>query len=393
MNSDREQLSNGANEAYLVGLFRKVTSEQETYIDQRAWLQHLSHLTATYDGPSVMRPDLRLKLALEAAKSGSIRATAKKFSVDSNSIKSALRDAAASLIYLSGYHNGQDVDGKVWHRVDRLKEAEKTLKAAAEVRNYPSVRPLFDKVPHARNLIDAYLTWGTARYELEDAGVTKYTMYQLRSVERFLLEADPEAALDGLTTLARRYVVGCWLSGKEAYRLWADKGLSDAAVFIFQNQNPGGTNNRKNDTVRDIRLFLTEIMFQEFDYVVGKAAPGDSDSRQFFPNADGNPAKKREEIDTPGAYSRFSQAGFCPIPLRRYGQLVRDEVPQTERIKLLRPGEFYSDRWKSNLDWAGVKFMENVLLRPRTVNFKVENLIQNTGDVLKTIKLETSKVG
>jgi len=57
-----------------------------------------------------------------------------------------------------------------------------------------------------------------------------YNQYQLRSVGRYLKTDTVAESLDGLTQLARRYVLAKWLRGNEVK---IDAKVSEAAVYVF----------------------------------------------------------------------------------------------------------------------------------------------------------------
>lgn len=375
-------------EAYVLDLFKKVAINTNLLKRKSDLLPYVGRL-ASIGGGSInnINPGQRLALALEANRSGDAKAVAKKRNVAFSSVLRSIRDVTASMIYVSGYE--EEFGPEIRNRVKALEVMEEALSEAAVSRNHPEVIVLLKKVPHVQILLDAFLLYGTAKFELDANSVINYTSYQLRSIGKFLREFEVDKALDGLTTLSQRYIFGRWLSSKSDYGDRSpDRAIAEAAAFVFNNITPDDLSGRQFDSVRDMRLFLVEMMRQEFDYAsINKW----TEMKRFFLSQKGKPAKSKEDLDIALSYSAFAEANFCPLGLRRYAGLVRDGIQKSERIKSIRPGEVYSQEWLASLDWAGLKFLENALIvasDQRKMNSEI--FIQNTGDVLKTIKQRIS---
>jgi hypothetical protein len=370
-------------ESHMLGLFKTLRKSTGAFTKPSDLLPYLGRLGAVAGGSNNISPNGRLTLALETVKTGSVNQVARRYNLATSTVLRSLRDATATMVYLSGYSD-DEVGIEIEKRVQNLKEAEKNLAFASKTRNHPEAQRLLMKIPHVRDLLDTYLTFGTVKHELVKAGVTNFTDYQLRSVGKYLREPQVEKSMDGLTTLSQRYVLGRWLNESKEVNHRGDKAISEAAALVFVTENVFPAGSRKFDTVRDMRIFLTEIMMQEFDYAVANQW---TEIKAFFPGQKkGKTAKKREEINMLKAYEAFARANFCPLGLRAYARLVRDGVRQPERIKSLRPGVAYSPEWLNSIDWAGIKFMENGLSRIESIEFSADMIVQNTGDILKTIK-------
>lgn len=76
---------------------------------------------------------------------------------------------------------------------------------------------------------------------------------------------------------------------------------------------------------------------------------------------------------------------MCPESIKLYARLVVENIPQQERIKNLKPGEFYSKARLSDLDWAGRKFLETALIMP-VEDFQLDGFTNDTGSILKNAK-------
>ncbi len=354
-------------------------------------LTGLAKLSSHSGGHSDLSPDMRLAVAISSANGQSMREVAKMYGLHHSQVARAVRDTVA--VYLSGTNVADfpEVPDEVGKRILLLENVEETLERASTVREHPAMEACLRKVPHVCDLIDSYLAVGTAKYILEAVGVRPVSTYQLRTVGRYL-NADGEDALDGLSNLAMRYAIGRWLSEWKFYGSGAgDRAVSRGAVFLLENDYshlPG----RLPDRMRTMRLFLTEMMLQEFDIVIGKSADINDVVGRFFPGSGGAVARKREELDVLGAYKEFAKEGYCPSTIRLFGERVLSEAPKSERIKTIRPGEVYSEEWLNTLDWAGMKFLENLLCWPspeRRMNWSIFS--QNTNALLKAAKLRIER--
>ncbi len=229
-------------------------------LDESKIIPQLIRLAAHSDGPSDLEPGTRLGVAQAALSSGSLNRVATDFGLHHSQAERAVRDTAAIMLYLAGEAFIDNASPRVLSRLSLLKTIAASLHQASEVREHPAMRAVLHKLPHVQDLIDYYLAFGTVRYALESVKVRSYTEYQLRSLGRFLFTEDPDEALDGITTLARRFLVGRWLIGDGKFN--GDRGdtmLSKAAFFLL-SESPSHLPGRLPDTIRFMRLFLKDMM-------------------------------------------------------------------------------------------------------------------------------------
>lgn len=349
-------------------------NKREQIIDQLIRLD-----TITY-GPSILTPYERLTVALEAKQLG-VNRIAKKYSLHHKVVQRSLRDVTASQAYLSGQTTNIQ-DNEVAKRVASLYHIDEEIRMLSDGIQKPEIQSILKRVPHVSELFTAYFRWRTVKPHLDELKVP-YTSYQLRSVGRFLTANTVDASLDGLTQLARRFVF--------AKLLYEDKGdvdkkVSEAAFHILTNDF-SHLPDRIPDRLRSMRMFLVKIMNLEYQSIerLGYATEKD---RAFFPKI-----YSGKIGHVASAYANFARARYYPLALKNYLIMAVNETPISQRVSTLGFDPFYSESWKENIDWAGLKFVEDVVISPPRSRFNWQIFTVDTGEILKEAKqkmLETN---
>lgn len=154
--------------------------------------------------------------------------------------------------------------------------------------------------------------------------------------------------MSGFNNLVLRYALA------EGFEDPKSQGVvSQAAVFLLET-NLSSLPKKHADRIRAMRSFLKEMARQEFE----TARPdfgSKTETRLWFP-------QRKGDLDVAEMYRRFAASGFCPLSILNYAQMVTSDICKDERVATIKPGESYSIDWLRNLDWAGVKFLENLFI-------------------------------
>lgn len=342
-------------------------------VEKAKIVDQLTRLDSVTYGRSVLTPTERLRVAIEAGELG-VYKVAEENSFHHNVVRRAVRDMAVAVIYLSGEKTEGHENLEILRRVEKLRLIDEELTAMAKVVEKPIVKGILKKVPHVEELVAGYFRWRTVKPQLDRLRMP-YNEYQLRSVGRFLKAETVEESLDGLTQLARRYAFAEWLHDSE---IGVDAKISRMAEYVLKNDCsdlPG----RMPDRMRTMKIFLTRIMNLEYTSM-GSGIYGTPEDLNLFPEKYTGTNEEVAEV-----YRRFGTAGYCPLSLKKYANLVVQQVPGGERVESLGLGKYYSRNWLENIDWAGLKFLENTLIwrghKPRWAM-----LTMDTGEVLKEAK-------
>ncbi|MFH0863963.1 MAG: hypothetical protein V1858_02670 [Candidatus Gottesmanbacteria bacterium] len=345
-------------------------------------------LLASGPGPTSLTPQKRLELALEVSDKNTAT-VAYNHGLNFHTVERTVRDTIASAICLQEQYDQSKISIDINKRITDLKRIEEKLVKALTIRQSNVLTRALKKVPHVSYLIDYFLKWGTVKYLLDDLGIP-YTSYQLRSVYRFLMTSSPEESLDGITTLATRFSLALWLRGQNTFSIdGGDRLVARAAGFLYAYKGPR-LKLQEQVRINMIKTFLAEMMRQEFDNTITNFKGEKDGIINCFPRKDGNPAQNRWDLDIKRCYEIFAQEEYCPSSIRNYALQYIKGLSQKKRIFHIfsHPDEVYSDNWRKSLDWAGIKFLENVLVhRGLELNFKILN--QNTAEILKEAKRKT----
>lgn len=330
------------------GYLRKSVDELSTNKNLREnVIIQLTRLSAV-GGNMDLSPRLRLQVALEAT-TQSAKGVAKQLSVHHSAIQQSARDTFAAIIYLQGIRNNEFFSEKVIERVNKLTKIDNELCNAAQIADLPPMRKAFKQLPHVNALLRYYLKYKTVNELLKDCKVS-FTNDQLGSVKRFLFGKTIDDSIYGISTLARRYVLGNWLYIDRD----KDSTVSKAAVLVLKTDY-SHLPLRFRTRIRKMRLSLIERMNTEYKSMRNAVT---EDMTLFPDNFDGQFPTVVE------AYSRFADAGYCPMSIREQAGLAVAGLPQTERSKQIRPDEYYSKALRLNYDGFLMNFLEIVLMQP-----------------------------
>lgn len=350
----------------------------------------LKRLSSLSGGTSELHPKVRIATAIACSTGKSMNSVAGEYGVHHNQVASSIRDTLAGAVYLSQSMPQHGVHETVLARVYNLQEIEKTLSVDRTMAEHPAMRKHLKRIPHVQSLVHTYLRDGTVKFLLDDVGVAPYTSYQLRSVRRYLQNPTLDTALDGLSTLATRYSMGRWLWGDGYFTSHSgDELVSLGAAYLYR-LDLSGMPEREASRIARMKVFLSHLIEQEFaDYQHDRFASEDH-GEAFFPSTRGGVAQTAEDIDVGAAYAQYATVRRTLYRLRKYGEMIRDNVPKKERIESMHMNTYYDQGWLETLDWAGVKFLENTL-KYQSVNkhMGLERFTQDTTAVLKKAWTET----
>ncbi len=357
--------------------------------DMELLTKSLSRLASATPGQYGLSPHERLKISLEAAYSPPT-VVARRHNLHNLTVKTAMRDTVASMVYMGKGNSPTGLDGDIAGRVSLLEKIEERLTKLKVIRQSDAIAKALEKLPHVRDLVDCYLEFGTVRYLLDTLSVP-YASFQLWSVYRLLDRENPPDALNGITALAKRFLFASWLRGRGAYVPYdADKFICQAAVLLFADKGSHHGTKTMSNRISSMRAFLADIMRQEFDEVVANNKGKKGEEVELFPRADGYPAQNRQEIDMLKAYKAFGKKGYSPVSLTKFAERVINAAPQEKRVAFIlsHSGEFYSYRSRAGLNWAGIKFLENVLSHQRQ-KIDFGDFTKDTSKILKEAKRQS----
>lgn len=318
-----------------------------------------------------LKPPERLQVALEAEKLG-IDPVARKYALNTHVVNTSVRDVTAALIYLSIRPDTSERKD-VKKQVNKLKCLDQELMEMEKQTLDPEVNKILGDIPHMVEILDSYFHFRSVK-PLFNRVDMPYNQAQLKTVRRYLKTGGTERTLNGLASLSRRYVFAKWLSG---FGDDPDKIISQAAEYVLSNES-SKLSPRQSERIGTMRAFLTWCMDKEYASMGGTYAL--SEDLTLFPE---NYSGTSQEVIT--AYRRYGDAGFCPQSLKDYAQLVVNEIPRDERIATLGTYRYYSIARLRSIDWAGIKFLENVLIWPKK-QFQWSMFMVDTIQVLKEAK-------
>jgi hypothetical protein len=355
--------------------FESVRGEVESAL---SWLETLT------PGMPAVHPSLRSEYALHATMT-SVSDVSRRFRVDRHSLARTIRDVVTALVY-HGEVKNSNLPSEIEGRIQLLETAARKSEEADTLVRSEAFSPLFSIAPHVRELSQAFILLGTPRYHLEAVEVP-FSPDQLRSVERFLLEPGDTETLHGFTPLARRYLFAKWLTKDPLYK-WgeqADKRVGEGAKYILESSGEDYSHADANRFLT-MRHFLREMMQQEYRNVARRHIDPHYVVQYFFPNAEGKLARNAEDIDALRAYKRFYETGTIPETIKTYARSVINAEPQMARITRILPGKYFSNEWRKQLDWAGLKFLENILA-DQSIKLDDDIFTRDVGRLIREAKI------
>lgn len=246
-----------------------------------------------------------------------------------------------------------------------------------------------DETPHVRELVDYFLEFGTVKPLLDELSVPSVSG-QRKSIRNFLEAKSREDALNGIIPLAVRFVLARWLRGEGPYSQGnGDILISNTAARLFslnRSQPSGESSQDLRDRISSMKIFLRVMAQAEYRNVIGNYKGTKGGEIRYFLNKDHEPARDQSELDMYTTYKTFALSGFCPTSIRDYASSVISGEPKKRRMaNISLDHEAYSDHRWSDIDWAGIKFLENVLTST-SPKIDLATLGKNTSDILKGMK-------
>jgi len=349
----------------------------------------LTRLSTITPGRESLSPTERLEVAIKAAKSnpGAVR---KEYGLHHDVISRTVRDTRAAMIFIHYDGDNESLPENVAGQVRKLENIDRQLTEAGQIVQLPPMRKAMALLPPAGELFDRFIRYGTIKDVLDENGVP-YTSLQLKSIKKYLLGKPLEESLRGLSTLVKHFVFSRWVVTNNQE---TDVLVSKAAIFLIESKLEKkylGFSRRSANRITKMGQFLTEMMNSEYKLLRRKEKNPVEEYLTLFPeNYDGS-----TPIMVLEAYKRYAEAGHCPETLKTFLRNVINISTQEEKVQDIFPGEFYSDRWRVNLGFYGIKFMENILMlysQPNSVPVSLNIFGKDTLQILKQAKQETLKI-
>lgn len=265
------------------------------------------------------------------------------------------------------------VDGDVFFELSRGEETifkqllvlNEESRRIERIRTDPQVQVALQDVPHLDRILfyfQKYLTVQPLFDELQipygegDRDISSYN-HTLKTV--WFSGGETKTKGKGVEKLARRIVFADWLqSDTNWYGRRVDWDISRAAAFVLSNPA-----RNEHSLTGLMRHFILEMLDQEYHDL--KARGGfDADARLalYFSDNVGNILTDFADVFGAHSYVRYSEMRESPQAFKTFAQRIVHDESYTSIGRGMGAGLIYEEGTKRDWVWAGVRFLENILL-------------------------------
>lgn len=334
----------------LTETLKKRIGQEEPDIEKMIMM--LSRLNSATPGlSSDSQPQRKLELTVEFLDQ-SILAISDKYGLNPLTVRKSIRDTWAVLTYLTGGEI-ESLHPQIKRRIELLGDLNQELGQFNKFLRAPEIVSALKKIPQAGDILRTYGKYRSLDPLFSPLGLQS-TQFQERVIRRFYRGQTAAESMEGLNNIVLRYTL------EEGLERDTHGIISSAAAYVLE-ADLSHLPTTHNSRLRTMRIFLTEMAQQEYAKVKPDLEMG-MDLNFWFPQKGG-------QLDVVGMYHQFAASGQCPESLLEHSRMTISGMDKTTKINTFFPRQYYSQEWLEYIDWAGTKFMENILIwearRPR----------------------------